>query len=34
MTTIDGHAAAYVCKNGACQLPTTDPAALAKLLAR
>ncbi len=32
MAMIDGHATAYVCKNGACQLPTTDPAALAKLL--
>ncbi len=32
MIMIDGHATAYVCKNGACQLPTTDPAVLAKLL--
>jgi len=29
---IDGKAAAYVCENGVCKLPTTDPAALAALL--
>ncbi len=29
---IDGKAAAYVCENGACKLPTTDPAKLAALL--
>ena len=28
----DGHATAYVCQDGTCQLPTTEPAALAKLL--
>ena len=28
----DGKATAYLCANGACQLPTTDPAALAELL--
>ena len=32
MAMMDGHATAYVCQDGACQLPTTDPAALAKLL--
>lgn len=29
---IDGKAAAYVCENGACKLPTSDPATLAALL--
>ncbi len=32
MTMTGGHATAYVCQDGACQLPTTDPAVLAKLL--
>ncbi len=30
--TVDGSAAAYVCRNFECKLPTTDPAKLAKLL--
>ena len=34
VTPIHGEAAAYVCENFACQLPTTNPAALAELLAR
>lgn len=29
---IDGKAAAYVCENGSCKLPTTDPARLARIL--
>ncbi len=29
---IDGHAAAYVCRDYTCKMPTTDPAELAKLL--
>ena len=33
MGMLDGRAAAYVCSNGACQLPTTDPDQLAKSLA-
>ena len=32
-TLLDGSPAAYVCENYACQLPTTDPAALARQLA-
>ncbi len=32
-TLVDGQAAAYVCENYACQLPTTDPEQLARLLA-
>ena len=32
MTMVDGRATAYVCKNGACQLPVTSPDALAKLI--
>ncbi len=32
-TMQDGKATAYLCENGACQLPTTDPAALARRLA-
>jgi uncharacterized protein YyaL (SSP411 family) len=31
-TTIDGHAAAYVCENFACQLPVAAPEELAALL--
>lgn len=31
---IDGRATAYVCQNFACQLPVTEPAALAEQLAR
>ena len=30
---IDGHATAYVCQNYVCQLPVTEPAALARQLA-
>jgi uncharacterized protein YyaL (SSP411 family) len=30
---VDGAAAAYVCRNFACQLPVTDPAALRAALA-
>jgi len=30
--TVDGRAAAYVCRNHECKLPTTDPAELAALL--
>ena len=29
---IDGQAAAYVCRDYACKMPTTDPDELAKLL--
>ena len=29
---VDGHAAAYVCRNFACERPVTDPAELATLL--
>jgi uncharacterized protein YyaL (SSP411 family) len=29
---INGHAAAYVCENFACELPVTDPAELQNLL--
>lgn len=32
-TMQDGKATAYLCENGACQLPTTDPAALTRQLA-
>ena len=32
LSMIDGKPAAYVCENFACQLPTSDPAMLAKLL--
>ena len=30
--TVDGRAAAYVCRDFQCKLPTTDPAKLAELL--
>ncbi len=30
--TVDGQAAAYVCRNFQCKLPTTDPAKLAEML--
>jgi uncharacterized protein YyaL (SSP411 family) len=30
---VDGAAAAYVCRNFACQLPVTDPAVLRAALA-
>ena len=30
---VEGRAAAYVCRNFSCQLPTTDPSELARLLA-
>jgi uncharacterized protein len=30
---VDGHAAAYVCENFACNMPVTEPAALERLLA-
>jgi uncharacterized protein YyaL (SSP411 family) len=33
LTQRDGKATAYFCRNFTCQAPTTDPAALAKLLA-
>ena len=33
MDLIDGHSAAYVCRNFTCELPITDPEALAKKLA-
>ncbi len=33
-TPIDGKAAAYVCENFVCQLPTNDPAKLRELLAK
>ena len=29
---VDGKAAAYVCRDFACQMPTTDPKKLAELL--
>ena len=32
-TMLEGRATAYLCEGGACQLPTTDPAALARRLA-
>ena len=32
MTTLDGHAAAYVCRNYACQLPVSEPGQLVELL--
>ena len=32
VTMQDGRATAYVCEHGACQLPTTDPAELARRL--
>ncbi|MBE7212322.1 MAG: thioredoxin domain-containing protein, partial [Gluconacetobacter diazotrophicus] len=32
-TMVDGKATAYLCEGGACQLPTTDPEALARRLA-
>ena len=32
-TLLDGNPAAYVCENYACQLPTADPATLARQLA-
>lgn len=32
MTPLNGKAAAYVCENFACELPTSDPKALAELL--
>ena len=31
-TMQDGRATAYLCQNHACQLPTTDPAELARRL--
>ncbi len=31
-TPIDGKAAAYVCQNHTCKLPTTDPSELSRLL--
>ncbi len=30
---VDGQAAAYVCQNFACQMPVTEPEALARQLA-
>jgi uncharacterized protein YyaL (SSP411 family) len=32
MQPLDGRAAAYVCENFTCQLPTADPAELQRLL--
>ena len=32
MRMVDGAATAYVCENFACQLPTSDPAQLGRLL--
>ena len=32
LSRLDGRATAYVCENFACQLPTTDPAMLDRLL--
>ncbi len=32
MNPVDGHAAAYVCRNFTCRLPVSEPAALAELL--
>ncbi|MBF8293462.1 MAG: hypothetical protein HW389_7 [Bacteroidetes bacterium] len=34
LKTIDGRPTAYVCENYACQLPTSDPAVVARLLSR
>ena len=31
-TMVDGKTTAYVCRNYACELPVTDPAALARQL--
>jgi uncharacterized protein len=31
---VDGHAAAYVCRDYACRLPVTDPLALAESIGR